>query len=87
MENFQSFESIFSGLTDAGGLCASQAKNSKPGSCGFVTKGIRMKVVDEETGKAVGPNKRGELCIKSEFLLKCYHKNPEETKNAIDSNG
>ncbi|XP_039315156.1 luciferin 4-monooxygenase isoform X2 [Solenopsis invicta] len=52
------------GLTDAGGLCASQAKNSKPGSCGFVTKGIRMKVVDEETGKAVGPNKRGWLHTK-----------------------
>ncbi|XP_011689023.1 PREDICTED: luciferin 4-monooxygenase-like [Wasmannia auropunctata] len=75
------------GLTDAGGLCASQAKNSKPGSCGFVTKGIRIKVLDEKTGEALGPNQRGELCIKSEFIMKGYHKNLEETKNAIDSNG
>lgn len=74
-------------MTDAGGLCVSQAKNSKPGSCGFVTKGIRMKIVDEKTGEALGPNKRGELYIKSEFIMKGYHKNPEETKNAIDSNG
>ncbi|XP_028047842.2 luciferin 4-monooxygenase isoform X2 [Monomorium pharaonis] len=75
------------GLTDAGGLCASQAKNSKPGSCGFVTKGIQIKVIDEKTDKALGPNKSGELCIKSEFIMKGYHKNLEETKNAIDSNG
>ncbi|XP_011872253.1 PREDICTED: luciferin 4-monooxygenase-like [Vollenhovia emeryi] len=75
------------GLTDAGGLCASQAKNSKPGSCGFVTKGIRIKVVDEKTGKVLGPNERGELCIKSEFIMNGYHKNLEDTKSAIDSNG
>ncbi|XP_018350298.1 PREDICTED: uncharacterized protein LOC108753314 [Trachymyrmex septentrionalis] len=75
------------GLTDAGGLCVSQAKNSKLGSCGFVTKGIKIKVVDEQTGQALGPNKTGELCIKSEFIMNGYHKNPEETKNIIDSNG
>jgi len=74
-------------LTDAGGLCTSQAKNSKPGSCGFVTKGIRIKVVDEKTGKALEPNKKGELCIKSKFIMNGYHKNPEETKSAIDSDG
>ncbi|XP_071648741.1 luciferin 4-monooxygenase-like isoform X2 [Temnothorax longispinosus] len=75
------------GLTDAGGLCVSQAKNSKPGSCGFVTKGIRIKIVDEKTGQVLGPNERGELCIKSEFIMNGYHKNPEKTKSAIDSNG
>ncbi|KAL6256354.1 hypothetical protein P5V15_012471 [Pogonomyrmex californicus] len=75
------------GLTDAGGLCVSQTITSKPGSCGFVTKGIRIKMVDEKTGEALGPNKRGELCIKSEFIIKSYYKNPEETKAAIDSDG
>ncbi|XP_077265597.1 luciferin 4-monooxygenase-like isoform X2 [Temnothorax americanus] len=75
------------GLTDAGGLCVSQMKNSKPGSCGFVTKGIRIKIVDKKTGQVLGPNERGELCIKSEFIMNGYHKNPEKTKSAIDSNG
>jgi len=55
-------------LTDAGGLCVSQAKNSKLGSCGFVTKRLKIKVVDEQTGQALGPNKTSELCIKSEFI-------------------
>ncbi|XP_012221981.2 luciferin 4-monooxygenase-like [Linepithema humile] len=75
------------GLTDAGGLCVSQTKNSKPGSCGFVTKGIRLKVIDEKTGEVLGANKKGELCIKSEFVMNGYHKNPEETKEAIDLDG
>lgn len=43
--------------------------------------------MDEKSGKALGPNEKGELCVKSEFIMKCYHKNPEETKNIVDSNG
>ncbi|XP_014483122.1 PREDICTED: uncharacterized protein LOC106748773 [Dinoponera quadriceps] len=75
------------GLTDAGGLCVSQAKNSKPGSCGFVTKGVRIKIADEKTGIALGPNKKGEICIRSEFIMSGYHKNPEQTEEALDSDG
>ncbi|EFN85797.1 Luciferin 4-monooxygenase [Harpegnathos saltator] len=75
------------GLTDAGGLCASQAKNSKPGSCGFVSKGTRIKIADEKTGVTLGPNMRGEICIKSKFMMNGYYKNPEQTKEAFDSDG
>ncbi|XP_020290910.1 4-coumarate--CoA ligase 1-like isoform X2 [Pseudomyrmex gracilis] len=75
------------GLTDAGGLCVSQTRTSKPGSCGFVIRGVRIKVVDEKTGETVGVNKMGELCIKSEFLMNGYHKNPQQTKEVIDSDG
>ncbi|KAG5348319.1 LUCI monooxygenase, partial [Acromyrmex charruanus] len=78
---------ILNCLTDAGGLCVSQTKNSKLGSCGFVTKGLKIKIVDEQTGQALGSNKTGKLCIKSEFIMNGYYKNPEETKNVIDSNG
>lgn len=78
---------ISSGLTDAGGACTSQAKCSKPGSCGFVTRGMRVKIADRKTGKALGPDQKGEIWIKSEFIIKGYYKNPEQTKEAIDSDG
>lgn len=84
---FTNFYFAYLGLTDAGGLCVSQTRTSKPGSCGFVTRGVRIKVVDEKTGETLGVNKIGELCIKSEFVMNGYHKNPQQTKEAIDSDG
>jgi len=65
----------------------SQTKNSKPSSYGFVTKGVRIKIMDEKTGETLKADKKGELCIKSKFLMNGYHKNLEQTERAIDSDG
>ena len=37
---------------------------AKIGSCGVLLPNTEGKIVDLETGKAVGPNQTGELCVK-----------------------
>ncbi|KAG7204102.1 hypothetical protein KM043_001951 [Ampulex compressa] len=75
------------GMTDSGGMTICQLKNGKYGACGFVCREVQIKIVDQETGVAVGANKTGELWIKSPFILNEYYKNPEATKRALDSDG
>ncbi|KAF5300679.1 hypothetical protein FQA39_LY11041 [Lamprigera yunnana] len=44
-----------------------------PKSCGLPMSGFTYKVVDEETGKALGPNQFGELRIRTEYQMNGYH--------------
>lgn len=37
------------------------------------------------TGKALGPYENGELCFKSDTVMKGYYNNPEATAKTIDS--
>lgn len=59
----------------------------KPGSVGTVLKGIWAKVVDPETGVALGPNKPGELCFRGSQIMKGYIGDDAATKNTIDEKG
>ena len=36
----------------------------KIGSCGVLLPNTEAKIVDLESGKPLGPNQRGELCVK-----------------------
>ena len=38
--------------------------NAKIGSCGVLISNTEGKIVDLTTGEALGPNERGELCIR-----------------------
>ena len=42
---------------------------AKIGSCGVLIANTQGKVIDLETGKALGPNERGELCIKGPQVI------------------
>ncbi|XP_032690751.1 luciferin 4-monooxygenase-like [Odontomachus brunneus] len=44
-------------------------------------------MVDLDTEEALGPNKIGELRVKAITIMQGYHKNPEATKQAFDSDG
>ncbi|VEN43741.1 unnamed protein product [Callosobruchus maculatus] len=47
--------------------------------------GVSLKVVDLETGEALGPNRPGELCVKTRNLLNCYYKT--QNSDHFDSDG
>ena len=49
-------------------------ENPKIGSCGVLIANTKGKIVDIDTGKTLGPNERGELCVNG----------PQVIKNTID---
>lgn len=74
------------GLTEA---VTAQAANprlgvGKAGSVGLPFPDVEFRVVDLETGtRDLGPEKAGELLIRSPCVMKGYHRRPEETARAL----
>ncbi|XP_026329025.1 4-coumarate--CoA ligase 1-like, partial [Hyposmocoma kahamanoa] len=58
---------------------------AKPGGVGFICAGTIIKIVDPETRKTLGPNQRGELCVRGPSVMKGYI--GKDTKDDIDSEG
>uniref|UniRef100_UPI00006E1D56 Luciferin 4-monooxygenase n=1 Tax=Nipponoluciola cruciata TaxID=7051 RepID=UPI00006E1D56 len=61
--------------------------DDKPGASGKVVPLFKAKVIDLDTKKSLGPNRRGEVCVKGPMLMKGYVNNPEATKELIDEEG
>ncbi|KAJ0173594.1 hypothetical protein K1T71_010743 [Dendrolimus kikuchii] len=59
----------------------------KPGACGYPIYGVKVKVVDIETRRKLGPNEHGEICIKGPILMKGYAGNEKESRQIIDVEG
>ncbi|XP_063821991.1 uncharacterized protein LOC135071999 [Ostrinia nubilalis] len=61
------------GMTETTGSITRELDSApKQGSVGFISEGIIVKVVDVETRKALGPNERGEICVKGLVLFNGY---------------
>ncbi|KAG8297974.1 hypothetical protein J6590_025191 [Homalodisca vitripennis] len=45
------------------------------------------KIINPETGEALGPNQSGELCFKGPQVMLGYHNNPKATAGMIDPEG
>ncbi|KAJ1260187.1 hypothetical protein BS78_10G213300 [Paspalum vaginatum] len=81
------------GMTEAGpvlAMCLAFAKEPfqvKSGSCGTVVRNAELKIVDPDTGAALGRNQPGEICIRGDQIMKGYLNDPEATKNTIDKDG
>nr|UHU35183.1 firefly luciferase luc2.3 [CMV reporter vector pGL4c1:luc2.3] len=59
----------------------------KPGAVGKVVPFFEAKVVDLDTGKTLGVNQRGELCVRGPMIMSGYVNNPEATNALIDKDG
>ncbi|XP_015173344.1 PREDICTED: 4-coumarate--CoA ligase 1-like [Polistes dominula] len=75
------------GMTELGGILTAQHPHHKAGTVGTVLKNCQIKIIDLETGVALGPNKSGELLAKSITITNGYYNNPKATKETIDEDG
>ncbi|XP_014613094.1 PREDICTED: gramicidin S synthase 2-like [Polistes canadensis] len=75
------------GLTEISILVTTTKPNHKAGSVGTIMKNIQIKIIDLETGKSLGPNKTGEILVKSITIMNGYYNNPQANKDAIDADG
>lgn len=48
---------------------------------------VEVKIVDFETGETLNVGQQGELCARGYLVMKGYYKMPDETAEAIDSDG
>lgn len=71
------------GSSEVGGLIARTAEEYD--SVGKLARGISVKIVDDE-GRQLGPNERGEVCIRCIVPMRGYYRNEKATKESfIDS--
>ncbi|WJX60109.1 4-coumarate--CoA ligase 3 [Trifolium repens] len=81
------------GMTEAGpvlSMSLSFAKHPLPvssGSCGTVVRNAELKVLDRETGRSLGYNQPGEICIRGQQIMKGYLNDVNATKATIDEGG
>ncbi|XP_049788641.1 luciferin 4-monooxygenase [Schistocerca nitens] len=60
---------------------------NKYGSSGIVVPSTEVKVIDVETGVALGPYQKGELCFKGPIIMKGYCGDNAATGETIDGEG
>ncbi|CAN6487368.1 unnamed protein product [Victoria cruziana] len=61
--------------------------NAKRSSVGFILPNLEVKFLDSETGRSLPKNTVGEICVRSECVMKGYFRNKEATERTIDSQG
>ncbi len=72
------------GLTETSPAASmSPFAHNVPNSCGQPLPNTRMKVVDMETGRALGVREKGEVCITGPQIMRGYLGNEEATRNCI----
>ncbi|KAL0450480.1 UNVERIFIED_CONTAM: 4-coumarate--CoA ligase-like 1 [Sesamum latifolium] len=60
---------------------------AKRNSVGFILPNLEVKFVDPESGKSLPKNTPGEICVRSQCVMKGYYKNEHETTLTIDKDG
>ncbi|PIN02420.1 Acyl-CoA synthetase [Handroanthus impetiginosus] len=60
---------------------------AKRNSVGFILPNLEVKFVDPETGNSLPKNTPGEICVRSQCVMKGYYKNEYETTLTIDKDG
>ena len=69
-----SFQFLAWGMTELSPLALVTPENiAKIGSCGVLIPNTEGKIVDLDSGKALGPNQTGELCVKGPQVSCLFH--------------
>jgi len=72
------------GLTECGPVLGVRIeKHPVPQTVGPLLKDVAFKIIDEETGKRVGPGRQGELWVKTPQAMLGYYKRPEATAKVV----
>ena len=69
------------------GMHMSPLGNAKIGSIGSPISRTKAKIVDINTGEALGPGLQGELVVSGPQMMKGYLKNEEATRQMIEPDG
>lgn len=78
------------GQTEAIGITQMAAEDSLPHrlrTIGRPLPGVEVKVIDIATGAKLPAHEKGELCVKSVYLMQGYYKNQEASNKAVDIDG
>ena len=76
------------GMTEASGAThCTPAGKDKPGSVGPGCRNTETKVVDLASGAALGPGRRGEICIRGPQVMQGYLNQPAATADTVDGEG
>jgi len=78
------------GMTEASPathMCPDRPETIKHGSVGVVVPNSECKIVDPESGRILGPNQEGEICVRGPQIMLGYLNNAEATARAIDPEG
>ena len=60
---------------------------AKFGAVGVCAPNTECRIIDLETGEALGPGREGELCVRGPQVMKGYLNRPEATAHTIDAEG
>ncbi|XP_021737149.1 4-coumarate--CoA ligase-like 5 [Chenopodium quinoa] len=78
------------GLTESTGIGATTdclEESRRYGTAGLLSPSTEAKIVDPESGKALGVNQTGELWLRSHTVMKGYFNNHEATISTLTSDG
>ena len=82
---------IIYGLTEASPGITQTARDdsiaNRTQTVGRVLPEMEVKIIDPATGKTLGLNEPGELCVRGYNVMKGYYNNPEATAKAVDKDG
>ncbi len=74
-------------LSPVGHMNSDPPETLDPTSVGPCVPNAESKIVNVETGEALGPQERGELCQRGPHVMAGYLNNPEATAACIDEDG
>lgn len=76
------------GMTEALGILCSPSNSGAIGiDVGFPAPMTRIKIVDRVTRQRLGPHQTGEICFRTETIMRGYYKRPKETAEFFDEEG